>query len=169
MSAIPQTSPADITLMQTCIANRDKEIATLRAELAASQGGHKLALESMDLLRQSLSELDAKCDRLKEAWEAINALQAKEWQRAEAAEAELASVRGDAGRYRWLRSQNVGPVYIEAVLFETISDDHSPPYRSLKHTTDLDAAIDAAISAEEDAIDDLFDRSSWPPRSNDNG
>lgn len=57
----------------------------------------------------------------------------------------LAESRRDAARYRWLRSIELGPVYIERILFETISDDHSPPYRSLKHTFDLDTAIDAAM------------------------
>lgn len=48
-------------------------------------------------------------------------------------------------RYEWLRSQNVGHGEISRVLFETISDDCNPPYRSLKYGKDLDAAIDACL------------------------
>lgn len=61
---------------------------------------------------------------------------------------ERAALAKDAARYRWLRSQDIGAVYLEAILFETISDDYNPPYRSLKHTGNLDAAIDAALQAQ---------------------
>lgn len=54
-------------------------------------------------------------------------------------------VARDAGRYRWIRSQNVGHCEISRVLFETISDDCNPPYRSLKYGKDLDSAIDACL------------------------
>lgn len=51
----------------------------------------------------------------------------------------------DAARYRWLRSNNVGPSQIEKV-----SDDYSPPYFTLKCENELDAAIDSAIKEQQD-------------------
>lgn len=53
-------------------------------------------------------------------------------------------LRADAARYRWLRSNNVGPSQIEKV-----SDDCNPPYFTLKCEGELDAAIDAAMAKEQ--------------------
>lgn len=70
----------------------------------------------------------------------------------EACAATPAAVGGDAAnaaRYRWLRSSAVGMNRLDRILFETVNDDCNPPYRSLKHGADLDAALDAAIAAEQ--------------------
>lgn len=48
----------------------------------------------------------------------------------------------DAERYRWLRSPSVGPHTINTHLFETVSDDVNPPYRTMKIDAELDRAID---------------------------
>lgn len=120
------------------------EIAEARAHLASS-------IAEMEETREVLfGGLDRDRDNITTrnlAVVAINAL-ARERERATRAEAELAAVRANAERYVWLRSQDLGHAYIENILFETIIDDYSPPYRSLKHTAGLDAAIDAARGGE---------------------
>lgn len=55
----------------------------------------------------------------------------------------------DARRYRWLRSQVTRASEIDRLLYETINDDHSPPYRAMKHGDSLDAAIDAIAQHQE--------------------
>lgn len=113
-------------------------VASEMREWVADSPGHGFAAKggTLDKLADRLSALRVDIEG---ASIAMNRL----------ATAKLAEVEADARRYRWLRSQDIGPVYIEHILFETISDDHSPPYRSLKHTADLDAAIDAAIAQGE--------------------
>ena len=59
--------------------------------------------------------------------------------------AEVAGLREDAARYRWLRSPNTGP----ATIWELISDECNPPYMTLKYGANLDAAIDAALAARK--------------------
>ena len=55
--------------------------------------------------------------------------------------AQIEALEKDAERYRWLRSNSVGP----SQIWELLSDDCSPPVMTLKAMHDLDAAIDAAI------------------------
>lgn len=63
---------------------------------------------------------------------------------AEALRQERDGFMADAARYRWLRSNNVGPSQIEKV-----SDDCNPPYFTLKCEGELDTAIDAAMAKEQ--------------------
>jgi len=72
---------------------------------------------------------DASCNNLTEAADEIEHLRA-----------EVAGLREDAERYRWLRSPNTGP----ATIWELVSDECNPPYVTLKYGADLDSAIDAA-------------------------
>ena len=59
--------------------------------------------------------------------------------------AEVAGLREDALRYRWLRSPNTGP----ATIWELVSDECNPPYMTLKYGANLDSAIDAALAARK--------------------
>ena len=59
--------------------------------------------------------------------------------------AEVAGLREDAERYRWLRSPNTGP----ATIWELVSDECNPPYMTLKYGANLDTAIDAALAARK--------------------
>jgi len=59
--------------------------------------------------------------------------------------AEVAGLREDAERYRWLRSPNTGP----ATIWELVSDECNPPYMTLKYGANLDSAIDAALAARK--------------------
>lgn len=54
----------------------------------------------------------------------------------------------DADRYRWLRSPAVGPHIINTHLFETVSDDVNPPYRTMKIDKELDEAIDRRMQEQ---------------------
>lgn len=57
--------------------------------------------------------------------------------------------RADAERYRWLRSPAVGPHIISTHLFETVSDDVNPPYRTMKIDKELDEAIDRRMQEQK--------------------
>ena len=59
-------------------------------------------------------------------------------------ERELAGVKQDAERYRWLRDSSVGP----SQIWELLSDDCHPPIMTLKCMFELDAAIDAAMKGK---------------------
>lgn len=98
--------------------------------------------DELAALREELAS--AKAD--KEAY-AQNAIDLRK--RAVAAERRNADDLRDANRYRWIRSQTVGHCEIQRTLFETISDDCNPPYRSLKYGKDLDDAIDAQAKPTE--------------------
>ena len=49
----------------------------------------------------------------------------------------------DAVRYRWLRSNTVGPGMIDK-----LTDDYGPTYLTLKCEQELDKAIDAAMKEQ---------------------
>ena len=101
---------------------------------------HKL-FDECEKLRETILTLTTKleaAERRSEYWKANhlagNAVITEQATQIEALEK-------DAARYRWLRSNSVGP----SQIWELLSDDCSPPVMTLKAMHDLDAAIDAAI------------------------
>lgn len=79
--------------------------------------------------------------KLTEKWIATCAENADLQAKLTALRAENEGLRKDAERYRWLRSKDTGP----GKIWELIGDDCQPNYMTLKHSEELDAAIDAEL------------------------
>jgi hypothetical protein len=60
-------------------------------------------------------------------------------------QARLEAAEKDAARYRWLRDKSTGA----PAIWELVSDEHNPPYWTLKCEEELDAATDAALAKKE--------------------
>lgn len=116
------------------------EIARLRDESAKLRADQ----EECDALRRKLTDILTRTANALKGEPAPLTLHSwhdlPEW--AQRLRDENAGMRKDAGRYRWLRSKNVGPATLERV-----SDDCNPPYFTLKCGEDLDAGIDAVMTA----------------------
>lgn len=112
----------------------------------------KAADDERDALRSRVAELESQlpegmkhCTILfRECEKGHGWLTASNWVQHCCPTCERNKLRADAVRYRWLRSNNVGPSQIEKV-----SDDRNPPYFTLKCEAELDAAIDAAMTKEQ--------------------
>lgn len=104
-----------------CTGDKDAEIANLKRDLA-------LYMMAANSEAKYADELKAKVDSL---------------------QAECASLRADALRYRWLREQpnNTDTPRIDVVRW-TIADESANDGEGIR-LNELDAAIDAAIAAKE--------------------
>lgn len=146
---------------------RDELIAalpTLKAKLAAAEAENARLKACVEAANELSDEGDYVVDRLSKLLAAtVVVLRGPEppltrWSyhdipervsalltRAETAERELAEAKGDAERYRWLRTRNEGNEINPPGPFAVSYDNGGPDYMNAES---LDAAIDAAIAAK---------------------
>lgn len=130
--------------IKSAIRNRQKK----RAEM----------VQAIDTLRAQLEAAEAEVNRLRQENEAL-VHDSRSWERrvldatgyVNGLEARAEADEADAVRYRWLRSQRTRADVIDRILYETVYGDDHPPYRAMKFGSELDAAIDAARTKEQQA------------------